>query len=183
MEVRWCAGPEDPPLAGAVFIDDLYELACWSAKARLYVGNDSGITHLAAAVGTPVLALFCFENADSVVGEFAANLAGELATKQLAVHLFVREGYDSTLDEMRALRDDTRRVIAELQARYADITGVRSLKIKHNNVLGYFVDVTAQNGEKLMSSPFNATFIHRQTLAGQVRFTTTELGRQESGDG
>ncbi|HEV3202671.1 MAG TPA: glycosyltransferase family 9 protein [Bryobacteraceae bacterium] len=58
LPVRWCAGPEDPPLDDAVRIDDLYELACWLAKARLYVGNDSGITHLAAAVGTPVLALF-----------------------------------------------------------------------------------------------------------------------------
>jgi len=58
MPVKWCAGEEDPPLPGAFRIDDLYELACWLAKARLYIGNDSGITHLAAAVGTPVLALF-----------------------------------------------------------------------------------------------------------------------------
>ena len=58
MPVQWCAGAEDPPLDNAVRIDDLYELACWLARARLYIGNDSGITHLAAAVGTPVLALF-----------------------------------------------------------------------------------------------------------------------------
>ena len=58
MPVHWCAGPEDPPLAEAVRIPDLYELGRWLASARLYVGNDSGITHLAAAVGTPVLALF-----------------------------------------------------------------------------------------------------------------------------
>lgn len=58
MPVRWCAGPDDPPLAGAARFDDLYDLACWIARARLYIGNDSGITHLAAAVGTPVLALF-----------------------------------------------------------------------------------------------------------------------------
>ena len=58
MPVRWCAGAEDPPMEGAVRIDDLWELARWLARARLYVGNDSGITHLAAAVGTPVLALF-----------------------------------------------------------------------------------------------------------------------------
>jgi heptosyltransferase III len=58
MPVHWCAGPDDPPLQGAVRIDELYELACWLAQARLFVGNDSGITHLAAAVGTPVLALF-----------------------------------------------------------------------------------------------------------------------------
>ena len=115
----------------------------------------------------------------AIAAELTSALADELP------HLkrdggFVRAGYDTALDETRALRDDTRRVIAELQARYTDITGVRSLKIKHNNVLGYFVDVTAQNGEKLMSAPLNATFIHRQTLAGQVRFTTTELGELEA---
>jgi DNA mismatch repair protein MutS len=93
---------------------------------------------------------------------------------------FVRAGHDSALDETRALRDEARRVIAALQARYAEATGIRSLKIRHNNVLGYFVDVTAQHGEKLMSAPLNATFIHRQTTAGQVRFTTTELGELES---
>jgi ADP-heptose:LPS heptosyltransferase len=58
MRVEWCRGPEDPALAGAVVIEDLYELAGHLARASLYVGNDSGITHLAAAVGTPVLALF-----------------------------------------------------------------------------------------------------------------------------
>ncbi|MCU1236800.1 MAG: glycosyl transferase, family 9 [Candidatus Solibacter sp.] len=58
MPVHWCVGPDDPPLPGAVHIDDLYQLACWLAKARLFVGNDSGITHLAAAVGTPVWAIF-----------------------------------------------------------------------------------------------------------------------------
>jgi len=93
---------------------------------------------------------------------------------------FVREGFDSALDETRALRDQSRRVIAQLQAGYCEETGIRTLKIRHNNVLGYFVEVTAQHGEKLMSPPFNARFIHRQTLAGQVRFTTTELGELEA---
>ena len=93
---------------------------------------------------------------------------------------FVRGGYEPALDEARALRDESRRVIAALQIRYAETTGVRSLKIRHNNVLGYFVDVTAQHGEKLLGPPLNATFIHRQTLAGQVRFTTTELGELEA---
>jgi hypothetical protein len=58
MPVRWCAGADDPPLTEVVRIPDLYDLACWLSRARLYIGNDSGITHLAAAVGTPVLALF-----------------------------------------------------------------------------------------------------------------------------
>jgi DNA mismatch repair protein MutS len=93
---------------------------------------------------------------------------------------FLRSGYDKPLDDTRALRDESRRVIAALQARYIDGTGVRTLKIRHNNVLGYFVEVTAQHGEKMLAAPLNATFIHRQTLAGQVRFTTTELGELEA---
>src|SRR6202011_1421068 len=59
-------------------------------------------------------------------------------------------------------------------------TGVRALKVRHNNVLGYFVEGTAQHGEKLLTPPHNAVFIHRQTLAGQVRFTTTELAELEA---
>ena len=116
-------------------------------------------------------------------GMLAAELSAALAAELPAYKRdggFVRDGYDKILDETRALRDESRRVIAALQARYAEETGIRILKIKHNNVLGYFVEVTAQHGEKLMAAPLNATFIHRQTLAGQVRFTTTELGELEA---
>src|SRR5436190_6544469 len=114
---------------------------------------------------------------------FADKLSSALADE--LPHLkrdggFIRAGYDSALDEARALRDESRRVIAALQARYAEASGVRALKIRHNNVLGYFVEVTAQHGEKLLATPLNATFIHRQTLAGQVRFTTIELGDLEA---
>ncbi|MEA2899283.1 MAG: mismatch repair protein MutS, partial [Bradyrhizobium sp.] len=93
---------------------------------------------------------------------------------------FVREGYEAALDETRNLRDASRLVVAAMQARYADDTGVKGLKIRHNNVLGYFVEVTAQHGDRLMAPPLNATFIHRQTLAGQTRFTTAELGETEA---
>src|SRR6195256_2856408 len=93
---------------------------------------------------------------------------------------FVREGYETALDETRNLRDASRLVVASMQARYADETGVKGLKIRHNNVLGYFVEVTAQHGDRLMAPPLNATFIHRQTLAGQTRFTTAELGEIEA---
>jgi DNA mismatch repair protein MutS len=116
-------------------------------------------------------------------GMLAAELSAALATELPAFKRdggFVREGYDKILDETRALRDESRRVIAALQARYAEDTGIRILRIKHNNVLGYFVEVTAQHGERLMGASFNGTFIHRQTLAGQVRFTTTELGELEA---
>jgi len=119
------------------------------------------------------------EPAASLAAGLAAALAEELPLLKRDGG-FVRTGHDGALDEARALRDESRRVIAALQARYADETGVKALKIRHNNVLGYFVEVTAQHGEKLMAPPLNAAFIHRQTLAGQVRFTTTELGELES---
>ncbi|MGH6717414.1 MAG: DNA mismatch repair protein MutS, partial [Bradyrhizobium sp.] len=93
---------------------------------------------------------------------------------------FVRQGYEADLDEARSLRDASRLVVAAMQARYADTTAIKGLKIRHNNVLGYFVEVTAQHGDKMMSPPLTATFIHRQTLAGQVRFTTAELGEIEA---
>ena len=113
----------------------------------------------------------------------AATLATALADELPAFKRdggFTRHGFDSALDEVRALRDESRKVVAQLQARYADDTAVRGLKIRHNNVLGYFVEVTAQHSDKLMTPPLNAQFIHRQTLAGQVRFTTTELGELEA---
>src|SRR5947199_1625434 len=93
---------------------------------------------------------------------------------------FIHEGYEPALDESRNLRDASRLVVAAMQARYADATSIKALKIRHNNVLGYFIEITAQHGDKLMAPPANATFIHRQTLAGQVRFTTTELGDLEA---
>jgi len=115
----------------------------------------------------------------AIVAELANALADELPAFRRDGG-FVRAGYLLALDEARALRDESRRVIAALQVRYAETTGVRALKIRHNNVLGYFVDVSAQHGEKLLAAPLNATFIHRQTTAGQVRFTTIELGELES---
>jgi len=93
---------------------------------------------------------------------------------------FVASGYDSELDETRALRDEGRGVIASMQKDYAEITGVASLKIKHNNVLGYFIETTATHAEKMLATPLNETFIHRQTTANQVRFTTVELSEIET---
>ncbi len=111
--------------------------------------------------------------------ELAAALADELP------HLkrdggFVRAGCRAELDEARHLRDESRRVIAGLQAGYAADTDIRNLRIKHNNVLGYFIEVGAGNAERMMSPPLNQRFIHRQTLASAVRFTTTELADLEA---
>ena len=91
---------------------------------------------------------------------------------------FVAEGYDKDLDETRRLRDEGRGVVARMQADYVATTGIQSLKIKHNNVLGYFIEVTTTHEDKMRSMP--ETFIHRQTTAGQVRFTTLALSELET---
>ncbi|WP_341367736.1 DNA mismatch repair protein MutS [Yoonia sp. BS5-3] len=93
---------------------------------------------------------------------------------------FIAPGYDEELDEVRTLRDEGRSVIANMQAQYAELSGVQSLKIKHNNVLGYFIETTATHAEKMMAAPLSETFIHRQTTANQVRFTTVELSEIET---
>ena len=92
---------------------------------------------------------------------------------------YIRPGYSAELDNERRLRDETRQVIAALQSRYAEETAIRSLKVRHNNVLGYFVEVSAQNASALLSPAFNNRFFHRQTIANAVRFTTQELGTLE----
>jgi DNA mismatch repair protein MutS len=118
-------------------------------------------------------------------GDLAA-LAGEL-TGALADDLpllkrdggFVRTGFATDLDEHRALRDESRKIIAGLQNQYAGETGVKALKVRHNNVLGYFIEVTSQNAEALQNDA-DQRFIHRQTMANAMRFTTTELSALQS---
>ncbi len=91
---------------------------------------------------------------------------------------FIAEGFDDDLDEARKLRDEGRGVIAGLQSEYATETGISSLKIKHNNVLGYFIETTATHAEKMLAK--SERFIHRQTTANAVRFTTVELSELEA---
>ncbi len=93
---------------------------------------------------------------------------------------FVAHGYDGQLDELLTLRDQSRQLIAGLQGRYKDHTGVASLKVKHNNVLGYFIEVPQNHGERMLKPPLNEVYIHRQTMAGAVRFNTTELAELDS---
>ncbi|MEO0402897.1 MAG: DNA mismatch repair protein MutS, partial [Pseudomonadota bacterium] len=93
---------------------------------------------------------------------------------------FIASGCDAELDEARQLRDEGRSVVAQLQQQYVGVSGVQSLKIKHNNVLGYFIEVTSTHADKMLSEPLSETFIHRQTTANQVRFTTVELSELET---
>ncbi|WP_323038077.1 DNA mismatch repair protein MutS [Pararhodobacter sp.] len=93
---------------------------------------------------------------------------------------FVAAGIDEDLDAARELRDEGRGVIGRMQADYARETGISALKIKHNNVLGYFIETTATHAEKMLSAPLNERFMHRQTTANQVRFTTVDLSEMET---
>ena len=92
---------------------------------------------------------------------------------------FIREGYNALLDEARSLRDESRTVIAGLQARYASETNIK-LKIKHNNFLGFFLEAPATQGEKLLQAPFSEIFTHRQTMADAMRFTSSALVELQS---
>ena len=92
----------------------------------------------------------------------------------------VAAGYDEELDEARRHRDEGHGVITALQARYATLTGIATLKIKFNNILGYFVETSAASGSKLMNQDGPNIFVHRQTMANSLRFTTSELAEAES---
>ena len=92
---------------------------------------------------------------------------------------FVREGFRTDLDDARALRDDSRRVMTALEATYIEQTGIKTLKVRHNNILGFFIEVGAQSAKPMLSAPLDETFRHRQTMANAVRFTTPELNEIE----
>ena len=93
---------------------------------------------------------------------------------------FVAAGFEPDLDHARHLRDEGRGVIAQMQAEYSSLAEIASLKIKHNNVLGYFIETTATHADKMLRPPLSETFIHRQTTANQVRFTTVNLSEIET---
>lgn len=86
---------------------------------------------------------------------------------------YIAEGYDAALDALRSASSDGRRAIAALEARYREATGVAALKIRHNAVLGYHVEVAARHADHLMAP--DSGFTHRQTLAGVVRFNSPDL--------
>lgn len=135
------------------------------------------------ALGLPRELMGIAERLAAAPVEIEQSLSATLA-ETLPVNMrdggFVREGAEPDLDELRHLRDGSRQVIAGLQATYAETTGVKSLKVRHNNVLGYFVEVTALHGPVLTKPPHAETFIHRQTLASAVRFSTPELAELEA---
>lgn len=89
---------------------------------------------------------------------------------------FVREGYLPALDQVRSLKNDSHKTIVELQARYAEAAGIANLKIKYNNVIGYFIEVQSKYAPQLLEDP---NYIHRQSVLNASRFTTVELSELE----
>ncbi|WP_374763216.1 DNA mismatch repair protein MutS [Yunchengibacter salinarum] len=179
------------------------------AMARLSLGRGGprDLAAIGAALGVAARVSAAMAESDAAVAALAAPLKraatalgghqpmADLITRALVdeppVLLrdggFIRRGYSDALDEFRTLRDESRRLLMGLEADYRKLTGIANLKIKHNNVLGYHVDVSAKQAEKLMAPPHDTTFIHRQTLANAVRFSTTDLSKlagkiSEAGD-
>ncbi len=116
---------------------------------------------------------------DALAAELARSLAPDLPLLARDGG-FIAAGVDPELDSARELRDEGRKVIARMQADYARDTGIASLKIRHNNVLGYFIETTDTHGPRMLAPPLSETFIHRQTTANQLRFTTVELSGLET---
>ena len=149
-----------------------------AVRARL--SNMSSPTDLPDEISSMLAPLTCFGS-----DEMSERLAQLVETLQAALGDtlpvlardggLVRDGYHAPLDQARELSRESRRVIAGLQARYSSETEIKALKIKHNGVLGYHIEVPAQHGDRLMAPPLNEIFIHRQTLANSVRFSSEEL--------
>ena len=116
---------------------------------------------------------------ENLENRFGAALSDELPLNKRDGG-FVRAGFEPQLDETRGLRDESRRVIAGMQTQYCELAETKQLKVKHNNFLGYFIEVPQVHGEKLLKAPFNETFIHRQTMADAMRFSTTALNEIEA---
>jgi DNA mismatch repair protein MutS len=174
------------------------------ALSRLALGRggprDLGCLRDALAIGGELAALLAeapdpLSPAPSEIAEAAAALRADGQSAAFAAALaaglgpdlpllardggFVAAGVRPELDEARALQGDSRQVVAALEARLAAESGV-ALKVRHNAVLGYFLETSAARAEPLMRPPLSALFIHRQTLASQVRFTTVELAELDA---
>ncbi len=147
-----------------------------AAAARRLLEQSGGVMGLPSELSEVQRAL------GAVPPSLAAELGAALADDP--PHLkrdggFVRRGYRAELDQLLALRDESRTVMASLETRYAEATGIRTLKVRHNNILGYFVEVSQGNARPLLSPPLSDTFRHRQTMANAVRFSTAELVETE----
>ncbi|HEU0062539.1 MAG TPA: DNA mismatch repair protein MutS [Hyphomicrobiaceae bacterium] len=157
------------------------------AAVRDGLGTAGGCAELlraaCGAVGLPVN-LAATVSALSACSTGLARQLGLALADELPQHRrdggFVRQGFRAELDAARGLRDDNRQMLAELEAKYVAETGVKSLRVRHNNILGFYLEAPAGSAKPLLSEPLAQRFKHRQTMAGAVRFTTEELIETQS---
>ena len=154
---------------------DLQSIAFAMASAREIAGLLASGNTYPREIAEAVQRL---ENAPHALGEKLGKAITEEPPLLKRDGGFVAAGYHADLDELKALRDQSRKVIAQMQADLAEELGIRSLKIKHNNVLGWFMEAPTAQCDPMKDD--TARFIHRQTMAGAMRFTTTELADLES---
>ena len=167
------------------------------ALSRLALGRGGPRDLVAIANGTmqaiKVSQLLSEKSLPSLLSSINPDLVGhDLLSNELTTALisnppiltrdggFIDTGYSDDLDEVRALRDEARLIIAKMQSDYSILAEISSLKIKHNNVLGYFIETTAAHAKRMLAPSLSETFIHRQTTANAVRFTTIKLGELET---
>ncbi len=170
------------------------------ALSRLTIGRggprDLGMVRDALALSETLRAVL-LQASDPILKQFADSLESNNAVKVLKDTLtqaldetlpyldrdggFIRAGYAPDLDHLRGLRDESKRLIANLQTKYRDHTQINILKISYNNVLGYYIEVPSRHADQMMVKKEDASnpYIHRQTLANNARFTTPELSELE----
>jgi DNA mismatch repair protein MutS len=154
--------------------------------AAILAGLDAAADGVALLSGQPlprllVQAMLDLEGAPLALRQHLASALSDELPLLKRDGGFVRAGYDGELDELRALATESRRVIAAMERDLIEETGIRSLKIRHNNVLGYYIEVTANHASVMTGTDAaKARFIHRQTMASAMRFTTTELAGLET---
>jgi DNA mismatch repair protein MutS len=183
-EVRWLV--DNPQTADAIrdALRNCPDIERAMSRLALDRGGPRDLAAIRNALGEmPGLARLAPDHADRIAGFdrlFEKLDAALVAEPPLLVRDggFIAPGFDADLDEARQLRDEGRGVIARLQADYVSETRISSLKIKHNNVLGYFIETTTTHSEKMLKR--SDKFIHRQTTANAVRFTTIDLSEMET---
>jgi len=172
------------------------DLARALARLSLQRGGPRDLAAVAAALASArdIAAFLGVGDAPSLVEAEVAELARADAALQAQIARslapeppvdrrsggFIAKGVDADLDDARALRDESRKVVAELQATYVERTQIRQIKVKHNNFLGYFLETPLAQGERLLRAPFDAEFTHRQTMADAMRFSSRELAEIEA---
>jgi DNA mismatch repair protein MutS len=154
--------------------------------AAILAGLDAAAHAAALCSGQPLprLIVQAVRDLEGAPAALRQHLAGALSDELPLLKRdggFVRSGHDDELDDLRALATESRRVIAGMERDLIEETGIRSLKIRHNNVLGYYIEVTANHASVMAGTDAaKARFIHRQTMASAMRFTTTELAGLET---